>query len=69
MGEEERQGDEHGDQTIIAYIQGEEFTINSGHLEASYLYYQQTLEPHDESWVKEHFVAIGLLFPSYNQRK
>ena len=62
MGEVEQQGEKDGEQTVIAFIQGEELTIASGFLESSYYYYQQTLEPHDETWVKEHFVAIELLY-------
>ena len=62
MGKEDRQSEEDGEMTVIAYIQGEEFTVNTGYLETTYSYYQQTLEPKDEDRVKEFFVAHELLY-------
>ncbi|MCR4962896.1 MAG: SurA N-terminal domain-containing protein [Firmicutes bacterium] len=62
FGEDDRRGEESGEQTVIATIQGEEYAVNAGFLQTTYSYYQLTPEPHDEAWVKEHFVAQELLY-------
>ena len=58
----QQRGETDGDRTVIAYIRGEAYAVDTVFLEDAYSFYRQTPEPHDEAWVKEFLVANELLY-------
>ncbi len=62
IGQREVQAENDNEMTVIAFIQGEEFAVNSGYLENAYYYYQRTQEPMNEAEVREFYVANELLY-------
>ena len=62
IGEHDAQAETDGELTVIALIRGEEFAVNSGHLENACYFYQHTQEPLNEAEVRELYVANELLY-------
>lgn len=62
IGEHDAQAETEGEMTVIALIRGEEFAVNSGHLENACSFYQHTPEPRNEAEVKELYVENELLY-------
>ena len=58
--DQQSEGDETA--TVIAVIQGEEFSIDSDRLETAYYYYQFTQNPMNEAEVREFYVSNELLY-------